>query len=75
MPKYMMLYKGEATDLADMTEEDAGVVAPRWGAWIENVGSALSDVGTPFGAGSSVVDDGDHFYDYRSERLFDRRGR
>jgi hypothetical protein len=58
MPRYIMIYKGEATDLADMAEEQAQEVMAKWGAWIEKIGPALSDVGTPFGRGISVVDDG-----------------
>lgn len=58
MPKFMMIYKGEATDMADMSEEDAAAVMAKWGAWIEKVGPALADVGTPFGPGVSIVDDG-----------------
>ena len=54
----MMVYKGEATDMADMSAEEAGAVMAKWAAWMENIGPALSDVGTPFGPGSSVVDDG-----------------
>ena len=58
MSKYIMIYKGEATDTADMSEEDAAAVLAKWGAWMEKVGPALSDVGSPFGPGTSVVDDG-----------------
>ena len=58
MSKFMMIYKGEATDMADMSEEEAAAVLAKWGAWIEKVGPALADVGTPFGPGTSVVDDG-----------------
>lgn len=58
MSKYIMIYKGEATDTADMTEEQAGEVMAKWGAWIGTVGSALVDVGSPFGEGLSAVDDG-----------------
>jgi hypothetical protein len=58
MSKYIMIYKGEATDTADMTEEQAGEVMAKWGAWMGNVGSALVDVGSPFGDGVSVIDDG-----------------
>ncbi len=54
----MMVYKGEATDMSEMTEEEAGAVMAKWGAWIERVGPALSDIGTPFGPGTSLVDDG-----------------
>ena len=58
MAKYMMVYKGEATDMSDMTEEQVASVMAAWGVWMENVGPALIDVGTPFGPGVSVVDDG-----------------
>lgn len=58
MAKYMMIYKGEATDMADMTEEEGAAVMAKWGVWMEKVGSALADVGTPFGPGTSIVDDG-----------------
>jgi len=58
MAKFMMVYKGEATDMSTMTEEEVAGVMAAWGAWIQNVGPALIDVGTPFGPGSSVVDDG-----------------
>ncbi|MDH3425969.1 MAG: YciI family protein [Acidimicrobiia bacterium] len=58
MPKYMMIYKGEATDMSDMTPEQGAEVMAKWGAWMEKVGPALSDIGTPFGPGASKVDDG-----------------
>ena len=58
MPKYMMVYKGEATDTSDMSEEQAAEVMMKWGVWMESVGSALVDVGNPFGPGKSIVDDG-----------------
>lgn len=60
MPKFMMVYKGEATDMADMTEEQSQEVMAKWGAWMERVGPALSDIGSPFGPSASVVDDGSH---------------
>lgn len=58
MPKFMMVYSGEATDTADMTEEQAQEVFAKWAAWMEKVGPALTDVGSPFGPGKSIVDDG-----------------
>lgn len=58
MPKFMLVYKGEATDMSDMTPEQGQEVMAKWGAWMEKVGSSLSDIGTPFGPGTSVVDDG-----------------
>jgi hypothetical protein len=54
----MMVYKGDATDPADMTEEEGRAVMAAWGTWMENVGSALVDIGTPLAPVTSVVDDG-----------------
>ena len=58
MAKFMFIYKGEATDLADMTPDEGAAVLAKWQAWMEQVGPALQDVGNPFGPGRSVVDDG-----------------
>ncbi len=58
MPKYMMIYRGEATDMSEMTPEQGAEIMAKWGAWMGRIGSALADVGAPFGPGSSVVDDG-----------------
>ncbi len=58
MPQFMMIYKGEATDTADMSDEDARAVFAEWAAWMEKVGPGLVDVGSPFGQGRSLVDDG-----------------
>ena len=56
--KYLILYKGDATDPADMAEEDRNKIMQAWAAWMENVGSALVDVGAPTGPSTSIVDDG-----------------
>ncbi|MGI9585952.1 MAG: YciI family protein [Acidimicrobiia bacterium] len=58
MPQYIMIYKGEATDMADMTPEQGMEVMAKWNAWMGKVGPSLSDVGSPFGPGTSLVDDG-----------------
>jgi len=58
MSRYMMVYRGEATDMADMTPDQMEEVRQKWADWMEGVGSALTDIGTPFGPNSSVVDDG-----------------
>jgi hypothetical protein len=58
MSRFIMIYKGEASDVAEMSEEQAADVMAKWGAWMETVGPALSDVGSPFGPGTSIVDDG-----------------
>ena len=58
MAKYIMVYKGEATDMSDMTPEQGQEVMAKWGVWMERIGSGLADIGSPFGPGASVVDDG-----------------
>lgn len=58
MAKYMMIYRGEATDLSQMSDEESGAVVGKWESWMAKVGPALSDIGSPFGGGTSVVDDG-----------------
>lgn len=58
MPKFMFLYKGEATDMSAMTPEQGKAVMEKWGIWMGRVGSALSDVGAPLGAAVSILDNG-----------------
>ena len=58
MSRFMMIYKGDATDMSEMTPEYAAKVMAAWAAWVERIGPALADIGTPFGPATSVVDDG-----------------
>jgi hypothetical protein len=58
MSRYMLIYNGAATDPSQMSPEDAAKVMDGWRSWMGTVGPALVDVGTPFGAGTSIVDDG-----------------
>ena len=58
MPKYMMIYRGAATDLSQMSEDESAAVLGKWESWMARVGPALADIGSPFGGGTSVVDDG-----------------
>ena len=58
MAKFILIYKGKATDPADMSEEDAKAVMDKWAEWMKKIGSALVDVGQPMANGESVVDDG-----------------
>jgi hypothetical protein len=55
MAKFIYLHRGQTPDLT--TEQDAERMAA-FGAWIEKVGTALVDGGSPFGASASVRDDG-----------------
>jgi len=56
--KFIYLYRGPATPMEDMTEEQSADAMAAWGQWIAKLGSSLTDVGNPFGARTSVSDDG-----------------
>ena len=58
MAKYIMIYKGAATPMGEMTEEQGKAVMAKWKTWMDGVGKALVDVGAPFGASTSMVDNG-----------------
>jgi hypothetical protein len=51
MAQIMMVYKGDTTDMSDMTQEEAQAVMAKWAEWMQGVGSDLTDIGTPFGPG------------------------
>jgi hypothetical protein len=70
MAKYMLIYKGEATPMDEMTPEQGADVLAKWTAWMDKVGPALADVGTPFGPSTTGAKKG-----ARLHRVFDRRGR
>jgi hypothetical protein len=58
MSKYIFLYRGPATPMSDFTPEQQAEQMEAWGQWIGRLGSALTDVGNPFGARTSLADDG-----------------
>jgi len=58
MPRFIYLYRGPATPMSDLTPEQGAERMAAFGAWIEKLGSALVDVGSPFGTRTSVRDDG-----------------
>jgi hypothetical protein len=56
--KFIFLYRGPATPMEDFTPEQGAEQMAAWGAWMERVGKALVDGGSPFGARAAVCDDG-----------------
>jgi YCII-related domain len=58
MSKYLYLYRGPATPMSDFTAEQQAEQMAAWGQWIAGLGPALADVGNPFGARTSLADDG-----------------
>jgi hypothetical protein len=58
MSKYILLYRGPATPMADFTPEQSAEQMRAWEEWMGRVGSALVDAGAPFGPRLAVSDDG-----------------
>ena len=58
MAKFIYLYRGPAAVMPDPALEQGADRAAAFGAWMEKVGPALVDVGSPFGTSASVRDDG-----------------
>ena len=58
MAKFIYVYKGPATDMSDMSEEQVKGVMDAWGQWMQKLGGSLIDVGQPMANGFSLVDDG-----------------
>ena len=55
MANFIYLYRGLAPDLTPEQQSERNAA---FGAWMEKVGAALVDVGSPFGTSASVRDDG-----------------
>ena len=58
MSKFILLYRGPAMPMEDFTPEQSAEQMAAWGAWMERVGPALVDAGAPFGARTTVADNG-----------------
>jgi hypothetical protein len=58
MSKYLYLYRGPATPMAESTPEQSAEQSRAWGEWMGRVGGALVDGGAPFGARGALADDG-----------------
>ncbi len=58
MARFIYLYRGPATPMSDFTPEQGAERMAAFSAWMEKVGAALVNVGSPFGSSASVRDDG-----------------
>ena len=58
MAKFIYLYRGLATPMSGLTPEQGAERMAAFTAWMEKVGPALVDGGSPFGPSVSVRDDG-----------------
>ena len=57
MAQFIYLYRGPAP-MSDPTPEQAAQRMAAFSAWMEKLGAALVNVGSPFGMSMSVRDDG-----------------
>ena len=57
MAKFVLLYRGNATPMEQLSESDAAEVLRKWQAWSTEHGDAVLDI-NPFGASVSVAADG-----------------
>jgi hypothetical protein len=55
MTKYALVFHGGSMP---ETEEEGAAVMAAWGAWMQDLGSALTDQGNPFGASTTINADG-----------------
>jgi len=55
MAKFVLAYKGGQMAA---TEEESKKAMALWMSWFGGLGSAVSDIGNPFGAGTAVLSDG-----------------
>lgn len=58
MAKFIYLYRGPVTPVSDRAPEESAERDVAFSAWMEKVGAALVDIGSPFGMSASVRDDG-----------------
>jgi hypothetical protein len=58
MAKFIYLYRGPATPMSDITPAQGAERMAAFDAWMQKVGVALVDGGSPFGTSAAVRDDG-----------------
>ncbi len=58
MAKFILLYRGPATPMEEITPEQSEQIMQAWGAWMGKVGSAMVDMGAPFAGRTALQGDG-----------------
>jgi hypothetical protein len=58
MAKFILLYKGPATPMEQITPEVSEQLMAAWNAWMGKVGDALLDGGAPFAGSTALAGDG-----------------
>lgn len=58
MAQFILLYKGPATPMEEMTPEKSDEIMKSWQDWMDEIGTSLVEVGSPMTKGIAIVDDG-----------------
>jgi hypothetical protein len=58
MAKYLLLYRGPASDPSSMSAEAQAEMMDAWTAWMGKVATSIADQGNPFGNRTAVSDKG-----------------
>lgn len=58
MAKFMYLYRTPVVPTADLSPEEGAERMAAFTAWMDKVGTALVDAGSPFGSSGTVCDNG-----------------
>jgi hypothetical protein len=58
MAKYLLLYRGPASDPSSMSAEQQAEMMDAWTAWTGKVATSITDQGNPFGNRTAVSDSG-----------------
>ena len=58
MAKHILVYKGPATPMENITPEVGAQLRQEWEAWMGKAGDALVDAGAPFAGRTGVAGDG-----------------
>lgn len=58
MAQFILLYKGPATPMEEMTPDKSEEITKAWQDWMDEIGVSLVEMGSPMAKGVTVIDDG-----------------
>jgi hypothetical protein len=58
MAQFILLYRGPATPMEEISPEQGEQITQAWRAWMGEVGEALLDGGAPFAGSTALAGDG-----------------
>ena len=58
MARFILLYRGPATPMENITAAESEQIRQAWGAWMGKLGAAIVDGGAPFAGRTALLGDG-----------------